>query len=328
MILKILLPAKKPFLSSWAQKCRGITKTVFTDLLVKVRHGLQLPGQICWDQTEKSSCVSLSPAASPLRSTGTTHHLSLPPAQSTDCSSGEHCQLTTALGRFRLFQKWRCSVVQSKTLVMGTLSPKPKWKRLDWTNGRLWWFTTTHLKNVEDVFGIYSNCKASSPKFFHLKQTQDDFFLTAVMMSCAVRAHTVREIRAIKVSLHFQDMTRDFNSVIRCNLEILCWKLQEAFSITLGRREIAFCEGLCAGNARLSYNHRTGDLCCHRLWKSWGSSDYSESKSLPLVGKGFSAMELNRKCFPSSTSKDCNNNDPRIRSLELHTVLTLQCIFK
>lgn len=34
----------------------------------------------------------------------------------------------------------------------------------------------------------------------------------------------------------------------------------EAFSIILGRREITFCEGLCTGNARVSNNHRTGEL--------------------------------------------------------------------
>lgn len=50
----------------------GIIKTMFTDLLIKVRHGLQLPGHVCWDQPEKSAWVSLCPAASPLGSTGTT----------------------------------------------------------------------------------------------------------------------------------------------------------------------------------------------------------------------------------------------------------------
>lgn len=89
-------------------------------------------------------------------------------------------------------------------------------------------------------FGIYSNYEARSPEFFHMTETQEDFFLTALVMSCAMPAHTVHEIWGIKVFFNFQDKTRDFNPVIRCNLEILCWKLQEAFSIALGRKEIAF----------------------------------------------------------------------------------------
>lgn len=79
--------------------------------------------------------------------------VSLPPAQSTVCRS-EHCQVTTGLGRFRLSFKsddvpW---FKENKTLMTGTLSPKPKWKHFDWTNGRLWWLTISHLKSMQDIF--------------------------------------------------------------------------------------------------------------------------------------------------------------------------------
>lgn len=71
MIVRKFYQQRSPFLSSWAQKGRGITKTMCTDLLIKVRHR-----HISWDQVEKSACVSLSPTASPFKSIGSTPNLS------------------------------------------------------------------------------------------------------------------------------------------------------------------------------------------------------------------------------------------------------------
>jgi len=67
-------------------------------------------------------------------------------------------------------------------------------------------------------------------------------------------------------------------------------------------------------------NSRTSTLKIMEYYK------YSEGKSLPLVGKAFSAMKLNAEPFPSSKCKDCNSDGPRIRSHGLHIMLTLQYI--
>lgn len=75
IILRRFYQQRSPFCLHKHEKDMGSPR-LFTDLLVKVRRGLQLQGHICWDQIEKSAWVSLSPIASPLRRVGTTHHLS------------------------------------------------------------------------------------------------------------------------------------------------------------------------------------------------------------------------------------------------------------
>lgn len=146
-------------------------------------HGQQLQGYICWEQIKESAWVSLSPLASNLRRIGTTHHLS-PCIQTRDCRSGEHCQVTTGLGRFRLSFKsydvlW---FKENKTLMTGTLSlPKPKWKHLDWTNGRLWWFTTILLKSMQDIFWDILQLQSQLTRIFECQT------ISGTLFSCSTR---------------------------------------------------------------------------------------------------------------------------------------------
>lgn len=243
---------------------------MFTDLLIRVRHG-----DICWAQTEKSAWVSLSPAASTPRSVRTTHHLSLPPAQSTDGRSGEHCQITAGLGKFRLSFKsddvpW---FKENKTLMTGTLSPKPKWKHLDWTNGRVWWFTTAHLISVQDIFWDILQLQGQLTRIFSLGTNSGLYFSYSTCDELFNGFTCCAWDMGNKSFFSFSRHDSWFQSHHKVQLGNFMLETAGSLQHHPGEEGNHFLWGTVSWECPSSiWAH--GELCCHRLWKSCGSSEY------------------------------------------------------
>lgn len=128
---------------------------------------------------------------------------------------------------------------RNKTLITGILLlPKIKQKHLDWTNGRFWWFITTHLKSMQGTFWDIVQLQGWF-RSFSLETNSGRFFFYSTHDEHNASMHCAWDMGKKRFFFCFQDVTRDFDPVRRYDLEVLCWELQEAFIISLGRRGIA-----------------------------------------------------------------------------------------
>lgn len=128
---------------------------------------------------------------------------------------------------------------RNRTSITGTLLlQKIKQKLLDWTNGRV--LVLYHNQSKKYAGYILGCSLVTRPvqNFLSWNKLREIFFYGPRDELCYASMHCAWDMGK-KRFFCFQDVTRDFDPVIRYDLEVLCWKVQEAFSIPLGRRGIA-----------------------------------------------------------------------------------------